>query len=219
MCFANKLLKYIFSYLIFSLVINGKESQSYNNNHSPLDSDSMSRISQADSGLITTSSWSSRSRRNSPPNNNYRHSAASSIDSGRSSTALYDSPKVIKTKKVINSFYTISIFQTLALSSFIGDARSVCSSESKSSDPDKTSYRSSNSSLDESGTLNINTLLRNGISDNEIIFAWLHEFSYEDYLENFIKNGYDIQTIIRMTPEVNPLFTDNLKNLVFNFRI
>jgi hypothetical protein len=192
-CFANKLLKYIFSYLIFSLVINGKESQSYNNNHSPLDSDSMSRISQADSGLITTSSWSSRSRRNSPPNNNYRHSAASSIDSGRSSTALYDSPKVIKTKKVINSFYTISIFQTLALSSFIGDARSVCSSESKSSDPDKTSYRSSNSSL--------------------------HEFSYEDYLENFIKNGYDIQTIIRMTPEVNPLFTDNLKNLVFNFRI
>jgi hypothetical protein len=85
----------------------------------------------------------------------------------------------------------------------IGDARSICSSESKSSDPDKTSYRSSNSSLDESGTLNIHTFLRNGVPENEIIFAWLREFSYENYAENFITNGYDIQTIVRMTPEVN----------------
>jgi hypothetical protein len=148
--------------LIFLLVING--------NHSPIDSDS---------GLITTSSWSSRST------NPYRHSAASSIDSGRSSTALYDNPK------------------TLALSSFmsIGDARSICSSESKSSDPDKTSYRSSNSSLDESGILNLNKLLRNGISENEIVFSWLRDFSYENYAENFLTNGYDIQTIVRMTPE------------------
>jgi len=99
--------------LIFSLVINGKESQSYNNNHSPLDSDSMSRISQTDSGLITTSSWSSRSRRNSPPNNNYRHSAASSIDSGRSSTALYDSPKVIKTKKLSIRYRQFLYFRLL----------------------------------------------------------------------------------------------------------
>ena len=97
------------------------------------------------------------------------------------------------------------VFQTLALSSFVGngDARSMSSSESKSSDPDKTSYRSSNSSLDESGALNINTLLRNGIPDSEIIYAWLREFSYENYTENFIKNGYDIQTIVRMTPQVS----------------
>ena len=79
----------------------------------------------------------------------------------------------------------------------------MSSSESKSSDPDKTSYRSSNSSLDESGALDINTLLRNGIPNNEIIYAWLREFSYENYAENFIKNGYDIQTIVRMTPQVN----------------
>jgi len=85
----------------------------------------------------------------------------------------------------------------------IGDARSICSSESKLSDPDKTSYRSSNSSLDESGTLNMHTLLRNGIPENEIVYAWLREFSYENYAENFITNGYDIQTIVRMTPEVN----------------
>ncbi len=85
----------------------------------------------------------------------------------------------------------------------ISDVRSICSNESKSSDTDKISYRSSNSSLDESGILNIHTLLRNGISDNEIIYAWLREFSYENYAENFINNGYDIQTIVRMTPEVN----------------
>ncbi|UJR15770.1 hypothetical protein I4U23_002704 [Adineta vaga] len=166
-------------------IINCKENQTFNNNPSPVDSEHMSHISQTDSGLTNTSNWNSRSRRTSPTNNTYRHSAASSIDSGRSSTALYDSPK------------------TFALSSFVGngDVRSMGSSESKSSDPDKTSYRSSNSSLDESGTININTLLRNGISDGEIIFAWLREFSYENYAENFIKNGYDIQTIVRMTPE------------------
>ena len=97
------------------------------------------------------------------------------------------------------------------LSSTIADARSICSStESKSSDPDKTSYRSSNSSLDrldESNTLNINTnintLLRNGAPENEIVLSWLREFSYEDYAENFLTHGYDIQTIVRMTPEVN----------------
>ena len=92
--------------------------------------------------------------------------------------------------------------------STIGDARSICSTESKSSDQDKTSYRSSNSSLDrldESNTLNIstniNTLLRNNVPENEIVLSWLREFSYEDYAENFLSNGYDIQTIVRMTPE------------------
>ncbi len=111
----NYIIKIQLIYLIF-LVINGKEmrhttsddihrtqqqQQQHNGDLSPVDSDSLSRVSQADSGLVTTSSWSSRSRRDSPTSNSYRHSAASSIDSGRSSTALYDSPKVIenKTKK------------------------------------------------------------------------------------------------------------------------
>ncbi len=117
MCFHNlyfyqSYTKNQFLYFIF-LVINGKEvrhttsddihrtTQQHNGDLSPVDSDSISRVSQADSGLVTTSSWSSRSRRDSPTSNSYRHSAASSIDSGRSSTALYDSPKVIenKTKK------------------------------------------------------------------------------------------------------------------------
>ena len=103
----------------------------------------------------------------------------------------------------------------------LGDARSICSSESKSSDQDKTSYRSSNSSLDrldESNTLNIstniNTLLRNGVPENEIVLSWLREFSYEDYAENFLSNGYDIQTIVRMTPEVR--FRSLLERAKFN---
>jgi len=105
--------------------------------------------------------------------------------------------------------------------STIADVRSICSSESKSSDQDKTSYRSSNSSLDrldESNTLNIstniNTLLRNGIPENEIVLSWLREFSYEDYAENFLSNGYDIQTIVRMTPEVNFLIKSFCYSLV-----
>ena len=102
--------------------------------------------------------------------------------------------------------------QSSANHSMIGDARSICSSESKSSDQDKTSYRSSNSSLDrldESNTLNISTniyaLLRNGVPENEIVLSWLRDFAYEDYAENFLSNGYDIQTIVRMTPEVGLL--------------
>jgi len=69
--------------------------QPHNGDLSPVDSDSLSRVSQADSGLVTTSSWSSRSRRDRQKINSYRNSAASSIDSGKSSTNLYDSPKVI----------------------------------------------------------------------------------------------------------------------------
>jgi hypothetical protein len=101
-------------YPFYFLVINGKEmrhttsddnhrtqqQQQHNGDLSPVDSDSMSRVSQADSGLVTTSSWSSRSRHDSPTSNSYRHSAASSIDSGRSSTALYDSPKVNKPREM-----------------------------------------------------------------------------------------------------------------------
>jgi hypothetical protein len=108
--------------LIF-LVINGKEvrhttsddihrtpqqQHHHNGDLSPVDSDSLSRVSQADSGLVTTSSWSSRSRRDSPTSNSYRHSAASSIDSGRSSTALYDSPKVMKIRVKFHFFFILS---------------------------------------------------------------------------------------------------------------
>ncbi len=124
MCFHNlyfyqSYTKNQFLYFIF-LVINGKEvrhttsddihrtTQQHNGDLSPVDSDSISRVSQADSGLVTTSSWSSRSRRDSPTSNSYRHSAASSIDSGRSSTALYDSPKVMKIRVKFHFFFILS---------------------------------------------------------------------------------------------------------------
>ncbi|CAF3953812.1 unnamed protein product, partial [Rotaria magnacalcarata] len=64
-------------------IINGKEIQPCTDNHSFSDIDSMSRSSQVDSALTAISNWSSRARRHSPMNNIYRHSAASSIDSGR----------------------------------------------------------------------------------------------------------------------------------------
>jgi hypothetical protein len=82
----------------------------------------MSRLSQVDSGLITTSSWTSRSRRNSPTNNIYRHSTASSIDSGRSSTALHESPKVIlKTNhQILRKKKTFSIFLDRCFIKFYG---------------------------------------------------------------------------------------------------
>jgi hypothetical protein len=119
----NYIIKIQLIYLIF-LVINGKEmrhttsddihrtqqQQQHNGDLSPVDSDSLSRVSQADSGLVTTSSWSSRSRRDSPTSNSYRHSAASSIDSGRSSTALYDSPKVIENKTKKNERFNSYFF-------------------------------------------------------------------------------------------------------------
>lgn len=54
----------------------------------------MSRLSQVDSSSIPPSNYLSRLKRDSPNSTIYRHSAASSIDSGRSSTAIYDSPKV-----------------------------------------------------------------------------------------------------------------------------
>jgi ABC-type iron transport system FetAB ATPase subunit len=90
-----------------------------------------------------------------------------------------------------------------------GDTRSISSSESKSFEPDITSYRSSSSSLDESTTSHINALLRNGVPADDIVFIWLREFSYEHYAMHFLTHGYDIQTIIRMTPEVSSCFVNS----------
>ncbi|XP_034050481.1 caskin-2-like isoform X2 [Thalassophryne amazonica] len=37
--------------------------------------------------------------------------------------------------------------------------------------------------------------------DSEAIYQWLREFHLEQYISNFIKAGYDVPTISRMTPE------------------
>ena len=99
MCIFRLFVSNIFIHFIFFLEINGKEIQSYVGNHSPVDTDPISRLSQIDSGLITKSCYGSRSRHHSPTNSIYRHSAASSIDSGRSSTLLYENSKVSEEKQ------------------------------------------------------------------------------------------------------------------------
>uniref|UniRef100_A0A8C5DFV8 Caskin-2 n=1 Tax=Gouania willdenowi TaxID=441366 RepID=A0A8C5DFV8_GOUWI len=40
-----------------------------------------------------------------------------------------------------------------------------------------------------------------GKSDSEAIYQWLCEFQLEQYTSNFIRAGYDVPTISRMTPE------------------
>uniref|UniRef100_A0A671VUV7 Caskin-2 n=1 Tax=Sparus aurata TaxID=8175 RepID=A0A671VUV7_SPAAU len=52
--------------------------------------------------------------------------------------------------------------------------------------------------LIERGLVNLPSLCR---QDSEAIYQWLCEFQLEQYTSNFIKAGYDVPTISRMTPE------------------
>lgn len=75
----------------------------------------------------------------------------------------------------------------------------------------RSSYHSSSSSslgsldrLEESGYLsqvNVVELVHSGVSDHDVIYAWLSTLHYEEYYCNFVSAGYDIGTISRMTPE------------------
>lgn len=49
-------------------------------------------------------------------------------------------------------------------------------------------------------TLNINWICI--WKDEEIIQSWLSRIHFEEYASNFIRAGYDMPTISRMTPEV-----------------
>lgn len=40
--------------------------------------------------------------------------------------------------------------------------------------------------------------------DADAIFQWLSDFQLQQYTGNFLSAGYDVPTISRMTPEVNP---------------
>lgn len=42
------------------------------------------------------------------------------------------------------------------------------------------------------------------LQDAEAIYQWLSDFQLEHYTGNFVSAGYDVPTISRMTPEVNP---------------
>lgn len=42
------------------------------------------------------------------------------------------------------------------------------------------------------------------LQDAEAICQWLSDFQLQHYTGNFVSAGYDVPTISRMTPEVNP---------------
>lgn len=49
-------------------------------------------------------------------------------------------------------------------------------------------------------TVNVTDLLRSGLNESQIIFNWLSDVSLEMYYENFVSSGYDLLTIMKMTP-------------------
>ncbi|CAL8072169.1 unnamed protein product [Orchesella dallaii] len=106
-----------------------------------------------------------------------RHSAAS-FDSGRASSSLYQQ----------------------------GVRYSGLSSESSSTGSCRHSYHSSSSSLgsippEEICNFDVSSMIAQGLPDTEILNAWLTGVHFECYYQNFIQAGYDMQTIVKMTPE------------------
>lgn len=69
-----------------------------------------------------------------------------------------------------------------------------------------TVQRSSLSSLNSSPSnplmpINVKSMLLHGVDNNEVIRSWLISIKCEDYLTNFIENGYDMPLLTRMTPQ------------------
>ncbi|ODN01173.1 Caskin-1, partial [Orchesella cincta] len=68
------------------------------------------------------------------------------------------------------------------------------------------SYHSSSSSLgsippEEICNFDVSSMIAQGLPDTEILNAWLTGVHFECYYQNFIQAGYDMQTIVKMTPE------------------
>ena len=62
-------------------------------------------------------------------------------------------------------------------------------------------YGSLNSSpLESCEIINVSDLLRSGLNESQVIFNWLKEVNLEMYYENFVSSGYDLLTIMKMTP-------------------
>lgn len=49
-------------------------------------------------------------------------------------------------------------------------------------------------------SVNVGELMRSGLSDSQIIFNWLREVNLEAFYESFVRAGYDLLTIMKMTP-------------------
>lgn len=49
--------------------------------------------------------------------------------------------------------------------------------------------------------INVKSMLLNGVSDKEVARNWLASIKCEEYLANFLDNGYDMHILTRMTPQ------------------
>lgn len=66
----------------------------------------------------------------------------------------------------------------------------------------RTSLSSSSvGSGESSAPARVERLLMQGVSDQDILHSWLTDIHFEEYFPLFIKAGYDMHTISRMTPE------------------
>lgn len=66
--------------------------------------------------------------------------------------------------------------------------------------------RSSPGSLNSSPSnslmpMNVKSMLLHGVDNYEVMRSWLISIKCEDYLQNFIENGYDMPLLTRMTPQ------------------
>ncbi|KAK2726935.1 hypothetical protein QYM36_007694 [Artemia franciscana] len=77
--------------------------------------------------------------------------------------------------------------------------------ETSSSSSLRHSYHSSNSSLGSTGQeicrMNVAEMLAQGLPDHEVLNACLTEMGFEEYYDLFVQSGYDMHTIVKMTPE------------------
>jgi len=113
------------------------------------------------------------------------------------------------------------------LSNVSSSQSSVCSSLGSS----RQSHHSSSSSIqdrpeDRIFSLNIHDMINNGVSDEDILIAWLTDLHFEEYFNLFVSAGYDMPTISRMTPEdltaigiQNPAHRKKLKSEISKLNI
>lgn len=59
---------------------------------------------------------------------------------------------------------------------------------------------SDNETIEYSQSKNVIELIKQGMTDSQIIFDWLCEFHMQQYYQNFVQAGYDLLTIFKTTP-------------------
>ncbi|XP_065218052.1 uncharacterized protein ckn isoform X3 [Planococcus citri] len=60
---------------------------------------------------------------------------------------------------------------------------------------------SSVGSVDHNIPAKVERLLQSGVPDHDVLHSWLLDLHFEEYFPLFVASGYDMPTIVRMTPE------------------